>query len=160
MTYYEREMRTARDAGDAEQMRADRSKPQQQGRRLATRCPGHWKRKTVVHWCRGAAKPWQKQLRIHSRWPCWWYLLGYPIWTKIAMIGKTNMALRLSKAKFVNEDIIFDENTQLPSERDYSIAIFFICFGVLSAVAGVASNIYVLLHDRKLVTYCDYVGYN
>ena len=80
--------------------------------------------------------------------PCWWYLLGYPIWTKIAMIGKTNMALRLSKAKFVNEDTIFDENTQLPSERDYRIAIFFICFGVLSAVAGVASNIYFLLYDE------------
>ena len=79
--------------------------------------------------------------------PCWWYLLGYPIWTKIAMIGKTNMALRLSKAKFVNEDTIFDENTQLPSERDYRIAIFFICFGVITAVAGVVSNLYMMFRE-------------
>ena len=80
--------------------------------------------------------------------PCWWYLLGYPIWTKIAMIGKTNMSLKLSKTKLANEDIIFDENTQLPSERDYSIAIFFIWFGVITAVAGVASNLYMMFREH------------
>ena len=85
--------------------------------------------------------------------PCWWYLLGYPIWTKIAMIGKCNMEVKSDDDKVVYENAVFDENTQLPSERDYRIAIFFICFGVLSAVAGVASNIYVLLHDEETIVY-------
>ena len=87
--------------------------------------------------------------------PCWWYLLGYPIWTKIAMIGKCNMEVKSDDDKELYENAVFDENTQLPSERDYSIAIFFICFGVLSAVAGVASNIYVLLHDEETVVYYE-----
>ena len=56
LTYYQREMRTERDAGDAEQMRADRSKRRQQGRRLGMRCPGNWKRKAIVHWCMGCCQ--------------------------------------------------------------------------------------------------------
>ena len=56
LTYYQREMRTERDAGDVEQMRADRSKRRQQGRRLGMHCPGNWKRNKVVHWFRGCCQ--------------------------------------------------------------------------------------------------------
>ena len=78
LTNHQREMRTERDAGGVEQMRADRNKRRQQGRQFATQSPGGWQRKTVVHWCRGAAKPWKKQLRIHCRWPWRWCSRCFP----------------------------------------------------------------------------------
>jgi len=82
--------------------------------------------------------------------PIWWYLLGFPIWTKIAQVGKTNMNLKIDDAAGMAYETeaysAYDENSMLPNGREFFIAIFFICFGVLSAVAGVASNVYVQLN--------------
>ena len=37
----------------------------------------------------------------------------------------------------------YDEISMIPNGTDFFIAIFFICFGVLSVIAGVGTNIYV-----------------
>lgn len=87
--------------------------------------------------------------------PFWWYLLGFPLWTKIATIGMYNMRSKVDNASATipggaststvlsSSSLVFDENVMLPSNRDFFISIFFMCFGVISAIAGVASNIYV-----------------
>jgi hypothetical protein len=78
--------------------------------------------------------------------PVWWYLLGFPVWTKIAHVGRTNMMKKVDDANSAYETAAYDENTMVPNGREFFIAIFFICFGVLSAIAGVASNMYVQLN--------------
>ena len=78
--------------------------------------------------------------------PLWWYLFGFPIWTKIANVGRMNMINKIDDASSTYETVAYDENTMLPNGREFCIAIFFICFGVLSAIAGVASNIYVQVY--------------
>jgi len=78
--------------------------------------------------------------------PLWWYLLGFPVWTKIAHVGRTNMMKKVDDANSAYETAAYDENTMVPNGREFFIAIFFICFGVLSAIAGVASNMYVQLN--------------
>mmetsp|Transcript_9911 Transcript_9911/g.14929 ORF Transcript_9911/g.14929 Transcript_9911/m.14929 type:complete len:546 (+) Transcript_9911:206-1843(+) len=80
----------------------------------------------------------------NERKPVWWYLFGFPMWTKIAQIGSANMAVTLGSAA-IKEAAAYDEDCMVPTRREFFIAIFFICFGVLSLVAGVGSNIYVQL---------------
>lgn len=79
--------------------------------------------------------------------PIWWYILGFPLWTKIANVGMSNMRAKVNDADGValtsSNMSTFDENVMMPSNRDFFISIFFMCFGVVSAIAGVASNIYV-----------------
>jgi sodium-coupled neutral amino acid transporter 11 len=84
--------------------------------------------------------------------PVWWYLLGFPLWTKIATVGMTNMRSKVDVNTLFSSDTAhsstalqkkYDENVMSPSNRDFFISIFFMCFGVISAIAGVASNIYV-----------------
>ena len=86
--------------------------------------------------------------------PIWWYPLGFPIWTKIAMVGRTNMNQKIDAnlgssmaGPYETEAYsTYDDVSMVPNGREFFIAIFFICFGVLSAVAGVASNVYVQLN--------------
>lgn len=90
--------------------------------------------------------------------PAWWYILGYPIWCWIATKGSEGMKRKLSapviydetdqsvndqqsKASISPEDILF------PTKGEYRMAIFFIVFGVIAAVAGLGSNIYVQIND-------------
>ena len=84
--------------------------------------------------------------------PWWWWLMGFPIWTAIASAGAHDSRIFLS-----NLEAEFGEPIQVASadseevigakRRDYYISMFFIVFGVIAAVAGVASNIYVEVHD-------------
>jgi len=91
--------------------------------------------------------------------PFWWYLLGFPIWTSIANIGMSNMRVKVMDAPLTGATApgspstpthfstvsSMEEDVMLPSGRDFFISIFFICFGVISGIAGVASNVYVQL---------------
>lgn len=83
----------------------------------------------------------------NERKPIWWYLFGFPIWTKIAQVGSSNMAIKLGSAA-VKEADAYDEDCMVPTRREFLIAIFFVCFGALSLVAGVGSNIYVQLTEE------------
>lgn len=74
--------------------------------------------------------------------PFWWYLCGFPIWTFIAKVGKNNMDNKVS-SNAAYETNAYDEISMIPNGTDFFIAIFFICFGVLSVIAGVGTNIYV-----------------
>ena len=79
--------------------------------------------------------------------PFWWYIAGFPIWCRIASVGRTNMIDRISKEgepsaspQDVNEDDIL-----LTNGKEFCIAIFFVIFGVISVIAGVGSNIFAQL---------------
>lgn len=80
--------------------------------------------------------------------PLWWYIFGYPIWSKIAKVGMKNMDARVNNEMNNSFSVAYDENTMLPKKKDYFISIFFIVFGVVSAIVGVASNIYVQLTEE------------
>lgn len=88
--------------------------------------------------------------------PCWWYFLGYPIWVRVAIKGKNGMSERLSRG---NEE--YDPYTTsnlsdaerdliLPNVKGYRMAMFFITFGFIAAVAGLGSNIYVIKNNIDL----------
>ena len=78
--------------------------------------------------------------------PCWWYLCGFPAWTYIAEVGRSNMNRKVNNEEVVFEANAYDEETMLPNSRDFCVAIFFVCFGVVTMIAGVGSNIYVQLN--------------
>ena len=77
-----------------------------------------------------------------------------PIWCAIASTGSLNM-----REKLIHEGVDLDAPMQRPdvevrvpadddddmvaTKRDFCVAIFFIVFGVIAAVAGVGSNVYV-----------------
>ncbi len=79
----------------------------------------------------------------------WWYGLGFPIWCKIARLGRANMNEKIYQNACMSsgeeaveghaEDIL-DTNG-----REFCIAIFFVVFGIISVIAGVGSNFYVQL---------------
>ena len=52
LTYYQREMRAQKDDCDGEEMQENATKRRNQGRRLCAHCPGSWRHKEVIHWCR------------------------------------------------------------------------------------------------------------
>ena len=78
--------------------------------------------------------------------PFWWYLCGFPIWTFIAKIGKKNVDAKVDPNGSYGSS--YDEDSMLPNNSDFFIAIFFVCFGLLSMVAGVGSNIFVQLNKE------------
>ncbi len=76
--------------------------------------------------------------------PFWWYLFGFPVWTYIARVGKNNMDAKINSHTYhVNA---YDEESMVPNGTDFVVAIFFICFGVVSVIAGVGSNVYVQIN--------------
>mmetsp|Transcript_28174 Transcript_28174/g.37479 ORF Transcript_28174/g.37479 Transcript_28174/m.37479 type:complete len:453 (-) Transcript_28174:367-1725(-) len=91
--------------------------------------------------------------------PLWYYIGGFPIWCGIASTGQLNMRNRLSTpAPISARDSSLDSqefdhsdssgelpqnDVSTPSSGDFAIAIFFIIFGTVAMVAGVASNVYV-----------------
>lgn len=86
--------------------------------------------------------------------PIWWYIGGFPIWCRIALIGSGNMNGKLghyeqyrnTKLSSPTSDDISDvEEITAPTPGDFRMAIFFIVFGIFGAFAGVFSNIYMLL---------------
>jgi len=87
--------------------------------------------------------------------PIWWYLGGFPIWCKIALIGSGNMSDKLGHyEQYLNtklnsasvNDISDVEKFTAPTPEDFKMAIFFIVFGMIGAFAGFFSNIYMLLN--------------
>lgn len=87
-----------------------------------------------------------------NRWkPIWWYIGGFPIWCAIASIGSRNMReklgddgngnLNIDSSSYV-DGTVGENAVTLPTQKDFYIAIFFTIFGVIGAIAGVASNIY------------------
>jgi sodium-coupled neutral amino acid transporter 11 len=83
--------------------------------------------------------------------PWWWYPTLMPMWVNIATTGAQGMKQRI--AAFEQEHGVSSGTggegveTIGPCKRDYYASIFFICFGILAAVAGIVSNIYVQIND-------------
>jgi solute carrier family 38 (sodium-coupled neutral amino acid transporter), member 11 len=87
----------------------------------------------------------------------WWYWIGlFPVWTAIASngaIGTRNFLTQLHpEQKQQSQSALHASSTSAgdngpeiigPRKRDYYVSMFFIFFGVIAAVVGVASNIYV-----------------
>lgn len=93
--------------------------------------------------------------------PLWYYLGLFPMWCAIANKGATHVKKKTDAAFAVTgvsaESAPVDRSLLLPppTKRDYSIALFFVCFGVVSAVAGVVSNLYVQYYNLDEVDYGD-----
>mmetsp|Transcript_12689 Transcript_12689/g.35915 ORF Transcript_12689/g.35915 Transcript_12689/m.35915 type:complete len:615 (+) Transcript_12689:220-2064(+) len=110
--------------------------------------------------------------------PWWWFVLGMPLWVKVALKGSAGMAERLlvldeeeyrltspisenatdssgDKQQKVTLDhsppaVINGNDTAdivEPSLVDYGFAIFFVIFGAIALVAGLASNVYVQINE-------------
>ena len=104
--------------------------------------------------------------------PWWWYPLAMPFWISIALRGSNGMNERLTALEAESyhpsspqnsvdagsaveppqqqqqqqPQTINDDNVVEPCIVDYGFAMFFIAFGAISLVAGVASNVYVQLN--------------
>jgi len=88
--------------------------------------------------------------------PWWWYPMLMPIWVAIARRGASGTERFLSDfdddkdsvfAANNDEDHVDEEETIGPTRYDLVYSIVFIAFGVVAAVAGVASNVYVEVND-------------
>lgn len=82
-----------------------------------------------------------------GRKPLWYYILLLPIWTSIANSGATNMRKKLAAKSIVPDGSSgTGESKEVlpnPTNLDFCVCIFFIVFGIVSAVAGVLSYVYV-----------------
>eukprot|EP00574_Skeletonema_japonicum_P003619 CAMPEP_0201716022 /NCGR_PEP_ID=MMETSP0593-20130828/2084_1 /ASSEMBLY_ACC=CAM_ASM_000672 /TAXON_ID=267983 /ORGANISM="Skeletonema japonicum, Strain CCMP2506" /LENGTH=624 /DNA_ID=CAMNT_0048205695 /DNA_START=83 /DNA_END=1957 /DNA_ORIENTATION=+ len=93
--------------------------------------------------------------------PLWYYLGLFPMWCAIANKGAMHVKKKTDAAFAVTgvsaESAPGDRSLLLPppTKRDYSIALFFVCFGAVSAVAGVMSNLYVQYYNLDEVDYGD-----
>lgn len=88
--------------------------------------------------------------------PFWWYLLGFPIWRAIASSGAMGMKMRLDQFEEDHPGILSTSLTGEvvgPITRDYYMSMFFISFGVVAGLVGVASNVYVELKNLFFTPY-------
>lgn len=86
----------------------------------------------------------------HECKPFWYYILGFPVWRAIASSGAMGMRSRLQQFEENHPGITMVPVTGEvigPVTRDYYTAMFFVSFGVVAGLVGVASNIYVELKD-------------
>lgn len=80
--------------------------------------------------------------------PWWWWIGGFPIWVAIASTGARGTSTFLADFHAAAGQPTTDESGTIgPRVRDYYISMFFIAFGILAAVVGVTSSIYVEIHD-------------
>jgi len=104
--------------------------------------------------------------------PIWWYLAGFPVWCAVATIGRTNMRRKIAEEDGgfdrgggedahgsyqahstppITHNVNVSTETErsdflmVPNMRDYFVAVFFILFGMLSIVAGLTSNIWMII---------------
>ncbi|KAL7559436.1 hypothetical protein ACA910_009996 [Epithemia clementina (nom. ined.)] len=78
--------------------------------------------------------------------PFWWYLCLFPVWVFLASWGATGTRNFLRSMEGYTSDVdshVDSANVIGPRKRDYYISMFLITFGILAAVVGVISNIYV-----------------
>lgn len=83
--------------------------------------------------------------------PWWWWVLGFPIWSALASTGMHGTkafltALESELGEPIRGASADEDEVVGPCVRDYYISMVLIVFGVIAAVAGVASNIYVEVH--------------
>jgi sodium-coupled neutral amino acid transporter 11 len=84
--------------------------------------------------------------------PWWWYLGGFSIWCSIASYGALGTKTFLSEMEVDRgmslQSASEDEQEEVigPCRRDYYISMFFIIFGVIAMVVGVACNVYGTYH--------------
>jgi len=74
--------------------------------------------------------------------PWWWYPLLLPVWLKIASHGCNNLQRNTISAQLEFAPMqpeVSEEIAAAPRCKDFVIAIFFIVFGVIAAVAGLLS---------------------
>ena len=88
--------------------------------------------------------------------PWWWYLSGMHLWVSIALIGSDGMQDRLSALELEHGTPKDDDGATTaagvdetigPCRQDYAISMFFVSFGILAAVVGLVSNIYVQINQ-------------
>lgn len=77
--------------------------------------------------------------------PIWWYIAGFPIWCKVATVGRMNMTARIQQEQEVSPSPqdVNEEDILIPNTTEFCIAICFVIFGVVAVIAGVGSNVYV-----------------
>jgi hypothetical protein len=75
--------------------------------------------------------------------PFWWYMGLFPFWCAIARTGQLNMNEKCGTASESEE--VEGEMSKSPTCVDFLYAMVFIKFGIISAIAGVVSNIWLLL---------------
>jgi len=92
--------------------------------------------------------------------PIWWYLFGFPLWSSIAYIGSTGMkqqsdnesSMDESNSSILSESTAHDDiptsELEIPRTRDFVIATFFIIFGAVAFVLGIAENVHKALLQR------------
>lgn len=86
-----------------------------------------------------------------GRKPLWYYLGLFPIWTSLANSGAIHMQKKIEAATAAvtgGGAVVEEAKEELPppSKKDFGVCLFFIVFGIVSAVAGVLSNIYVQMY--------------
>jgi len=82
--------------------------------------------------------------------PLWYYLGLFPIWTSVAHNGATHMQKKIEAQGAVAAGGAENESKEVlppPSKSDFAVMLFFVLFGIVSAVAGVLSNIWVQMYD-------------
>lgn len=91
--------------------------------------------------------------------PLWFYLGLFPVWCAVANKGAMHMRKKIDAAFAVTgvsaDNAPGDRSLLLPppTKRDYSVSLFFIVFGFISAIAGVMSNFYVQWNNLDEVDY-------
>eukprot|EP00584_Thalassiosira_punctigera_P002351 CAMPEP_0172537278 /NCGR_PEP_ID=MMETSP1067-20121228/8899_1 /TAXON_ID=265564 ORGANISM="Thalassiosira punctigera, Strain Tpunct2005C2" /NCGR_SAMPLE_ID=MMETSP1067 /ASSEMBLY_ACC=CAM_ASM_000444 /LENGTH=646 /DNA_ID=CAMNT_0013322547 /DNA_START=11 /DNA_END=1951 /DNA_ORIENTATION=+ len=87
--------------------------------------------------------------------PLLYYLGLFPLWTSIANNGATHMQKKIEAANVATGGrVVADESKEVlppPTKWDFAVCFFFVLFGVVSAVAGVLSNVYVQMYDLDAV---------
>mmetsp|Transcript_4646 Transcript_4646/g.5579 ORF Transcript_4646/g.5579 Transcript_4646/m.5579 type:complete len:592 (-) Transcript_4646:359-2134(-) len=89
--------------------------------------------------------------------PIWWYLLGFPIWVAFANHGMIHTKESIQMQTFGSGRVVADSGRSgggnsggrsggdgdftPPTGWDYFVAVFFVLFGLVAAVAGLAANI-------------------
>jgi len=83
-----------------------------------------------------------------GRKPLWYYVGLFPIFTWVANNGATHMQKKIEAANALVtvHAAVAGEELPPPSKKDFCVCLFFIVFGLVSAVAGVLSNFYVQMY--------------
>lgn len=76
--------------------------------------------------------------------PWWWFPLAMPVWVAIANSGARGTDAFLAD---YHSQSNAGATLVIPDRRDYIVACLFIVFGVVAAVCGLATNIYVQIND-------------